>query len=205
MVRRHQHGRAVERIDDEAQQLRQLQHRLRDSLEGLGLRRLLVAGHVDAVVVDVDQPLVTHQLPSLVLAQRQQVFRLDGDAAERLEMVTALLQRGHWVPVGQHIQVGVFLVGQRLVWKQRGHAQRRITGQHAQHGVQRRLEAALAVGVLHQLMRHLEPEGVRNHHEHPLDATVKQRQHLAFEERLLRRHFGQRPTLEHALRAFHDL
>ena len=86
-------------------------------------------------MVDVDELAVTHQLAAFFLAQGHQVFGLDRHAADRPQVLIALLQRSHQVAVGQHIEVGAFLVCQRSVRQQCCHAQRGVAGQHTQHGI----------------------------------------------------------------------
>ena len=105
-------------------------------------------------------------------------------------MCAALIERCDQVPVGQHLKISPFFVSQRLVRQQRRHTQRRVAWQHAQHAIERRFEAVLAISLLHQLSGDFKPECVRNNYEHALGTAVVKRQHLPQKKQLLRRRLG---------------
>ena len=93
MVSRQKDGRAVQVVDDEAHQLRQLFDGLRRGLEGFGLGATLVANRINAVVIDVHHLVGFDEIAPLVLALFHQVIAANGHATVPGQNGAALLQR----------------------------------------------------------------------------------------------------------------
>lgn len=120
-------GQLLHEIDDVAQGVL-------DGLEDLALSARLVSGGVNAIVVDVQDPIGFVKFPTLVCAQCLEVLGLDRRTAHALKDFSAKGSSIGGLVVHQH-GLRIRRMFQRRMRKQRCHSQLRVARQHAEYCV----------------------------------------------------------------------
>ena len=120
-------------------------------------------------------------------------------------MFIALIQGCDSLAINLDLNSVTHLVSQRLVGKQRSHAQGCVAGQDAEHAIYGGFEPTFTVGLLDEFVGNFKSERIRDHHKNTLYAALKKRFYLLFEKVLLWCDTWQRPARKQPLRSFHDL
>ena len=155
-------------------------------------------------MVHVHHLVRLHELTSLLFAFFHQVIAANSHATVFGQNGAALLQRGRRHAVHRDVQRRFALVGHLLVRQQAGHAQRRVAGQHAQHGFQPGFHPVAGIQLSGQLLGCLKAERIRDDHVHPLGPTpTKTRCHIVVVKRGLAGHVCQLPFVQQAALPLH--
>ena len=181
-------GQLLHEVDDVAQ-------RVLDGLEDLPFGAGLVAGGVDPVVVDVQDPIGLVELPPLVGVQGLEVLGLDRRAADALKDLPAEGGAVGRLVVREH-GLGISGVLERRVREQSCHPELRVARQHPEDGVKRGVEAVLLPDARAELVGHLVPERVGDDDDGLLVAVPHQRLHIAGVEGRLRAEHGRAPPVD---------